>query len=61
MDVALPELDAERLAVIQRVARWPEATLGMAESIQIKLHEALSGEAEDQADHDPEAAPEDGE
>jgi hypothetical protein len=61
VDVALPELDPERLAVIQKVARWPEAKLGIAESIYIKLREALSGEVEDQPDDDPEAGPDDGE
>ena len=57
VDVALPELDPERLAVIKKVARWPEAKLGIAESIRIKLLEALSHEVEDQPDYDPDAAP----
>lgn len=57
MDVALPELDPERLAVIKKVARWPEARRGIAEPIQVKLREAPSDEIEDQPDDDPEAAP----
>jgi hypothetical protein len=44
VDVALPELDPARLADIKKVARWPEAKLGMAESIHIKLRAALSDE-----------------
>jgi hypothetical protein len=47
--------------VIKQVARWPAAKLRMAESIQIKLQGALSGEVDDQPDHDPAAAPGDGE
>jgi hypothetical protein len=60
-DVALPELDPAWLDIIKKVARWPEAKLGIAESIHIKLLDALSDEVEDQPDHDPETAPDDGE
>jgi hypothetical protein len=61
VDVAPPTLDPERLEMIKRVARWPEAKPATPESIYIKLREALSGEVEDQPDDDPEAAPDDGE
>jgi hypothetical protein len=61
VDIALPDLDPSRLATIKRIAHWPEKRVGMAESIQIKLDKATSGQGEDQPDHDPEAAPSDGE
>jgi hypothetical protein len=61
VDVALPELDQERLAAIKKVARWPEPELGMAESIRVKLLEALSDKVGDQPDDDPDAALEAGE
>jgi hypothetical protein len=57
LDVALPELDPERLDDIKKIARWPEARHGTAGPIRIKLREAPSGQVEDQPDHDPEAAP----
>jgi hypothetical protein len=61
VDVALPELDPERLGVIKKVARWPEAELGISERIYNKVREALSNEIGDQPGDDPEAAPDDSE
>lgn len=61
VDVALPELEPARLADIKRIARWPEARLGIARSIQIKLLDAPSDKVDDKPDHDPEAAPDGGE
>jgi hypothetical protein len=57
VDVALPGPNPERLTVIKKVARWPEARRGIAESIHTKPGEAPSDEVEDQPGHDPETAP----